>query len=101
MVFLIQIGIEIEWSISDPRKVLYFQEEDLLGEGLMKVLKDWYQEKYDSNQTIHDFISFQFYESRSASYILKMVREACPDIEIPELNDEEIKSLVENNYYQR
>ena len=67
----------------------------------MKVLKHWYwfQEKYDNNQTIHDFISLQFYDGRSASYILKMVREACPGIEIPELNDEEIKNLVENNRY--
>lgn len=62
----------------------------------MRTLKHWYQENYDDKQTMIEFIAYQVANMESASSILRMIREAHPEIEIGEQydNDEFLRSLV-------
>ena len=66
----------------------------------MKPLKHWYQEQYDSTQTMLQFIAYQLANMESASSILKMIRKAHPEIEIGEQynNNQVLHSLVEKYF---
>ena len=59
----------------------------------MNTFKHWFQEPYDHNETILEFIALCLAEMRDISFIKKAIEEKCPDIEIP--NDVTEDDLLE------